>query len=87
MCDVSGRRNPRLAYRHRQILNTLRSNGPLTASQVFGLSNHIPRGTIHTTLQRLEHYGLVRSMRLNRPLPGPPRRLYSITESGKTSLI
>lgn len=53
--------------------------------QLLKLSNkRIKRGTVYTTLQRMEDKGFVVSQQEEKPddVPGNPRRLYKITGKG-----
>lgn len=65
------------------ILRLLRENGELSGSDLLSKDANLPRGTIYTSLKRLQDDQFVTS-RLEEEVvqPGPPRRVYKITGLG-----
>ncbi|HEX8738028.1 MAG TPA: helix-turn-helix transcriptional regulator [Pyrinomonadaceae bacterium] len=73
------------------ILQIMSENGfrEMYGLELLKLSNGgIKRGTIYTTLQRMEDKGFVTSYQEEKPddVSGIPRRLYEITGSGQRAL-
>jgi DNA-binding PadR family transcriptional regulator len=67
-----------------QILQLLITHGKLTGGEMLEHDPSLPRGTIYTTLRRLQDDKLV-SSRVDAETgeAGPPRRFYQITALGK----
>jgi DNA-binding PadR family transcriptional regulator len=67
-----------------RILQLLIAHGELTGGQILEHDSSLPRGTIYTTLRRLQDDKLV-SSRVDDDTgePGPPRRFYKITGQGQ----
>jgi len=66
-----------------RILQLLLDHGELTGAELLDLDDSLPRGTIYTTLRRLQDDKLVTSRQeVDKGQPGPPRRLYKITAFG-----
>ena len=73
------------------ILSIMSKNGfrELYGLEMLELSDgKIKRGTIYTTLQRMQDKEFVTSYKEDKPdnVPGNPRRLYKITGKGKLAL-
>ena len=67
-----------------RILQLLLTHGELTGGDMLGHDRTLPRGTIYTTLRRLEDRKLVNSrVDDSTGRAGPPRRFYQITALGK----
>lgn len=70
--------------RRLRILRLLVEQGMLPATEISDRDRTIPRGTLYTTLRRLEAAGFVVSRRhILVRTAGPPRRLYRITKRGR----
>lgn len=69
-----------------KILAVLSNGAPYYGLQIATIAG-LKRGTVYTTLQRMQDRGLVRS-KVNRKSghPGMPRPLYSLTEAGERML-
>ena len=66
-----------------RILQLLIDHGELTGGELLRRDQTLPRGTLYTTLKRLEAAQLVTSRQgAVRVEPGPRRRLYKITVRG-----
>lgn len=66
-----------------RILQLLLEHGELTGSQILDHDKSLPRGTIYTSLRRLQDDKLVTSRKVvDRQQPGPPRRFYNLTGLG-----
>jgi DNA-binding PadR family transcriptional regulator len=66
-----------------RILQLLIAHGELTGAQILERDASLPRGTIYTTLTRLETSNLVGSRQVtDSTQPGPPRRFYKATKRG-----
>jgi DNA-binding PadR family transcriptional regulator len=66
-----------------RILQLLLEHKELTGGQLLELDRTLPRGTIYTTLRRLEDDAFASSREESqRGQPGPPRRFYRITTDG-----
>jgi DNA-binding PadR family transcriptional regulator len=86
--DAAMRRKKRAAFcssGHQQIriLQLLIAHGELTGAQILQRDASLPRGTIYTTLMRLEASSLVFSRQAaGSGKPGPRRRFYKVTKRG-----
>jgi DNA-binding PadR family transcriptional regulator len=72
-----------------QILGLLAEHGELTGGQLCRVDRRVSlaRGTIYTTLERLDEVGLVTSRTEEVPGEGgPPRRYWQITAKGRRAL-
>lgn len=81
----SSDRVPSLSPKEAEILSLLSSQGELYGLEIVRCSEgRIKRGTIYTTLSRMEDKGLVVSRPEQKPphVPGIPRRLYAVTPYG-----
>ena len=68
---------------HLRIMQLLFQNGELSPADILHREPQLPRGTVYTTLQRLEKGKLVVSrQRRSDRTSGPPRRLYHLTRNG-----
>jgi DNA-binding PadR family transcriptional regulator len=66
-----------------RILQLLKQHGSSTGAELIEYDPELPRGTIYTTLKRLQDDGFVKSKTLDdEALPGPPRRKYEVTALG-----
>lgn len=77
-----------ISPKENEILELLSKHGPLYGLEMIGLSKELKRGTVYTTLHRLEDKQLVRSHEV---LPaqgeqGPARRVYQISGWGKWAI-
>ncbi len=80
-----------LSNKEAKILETMSDHGfrELYGLQLVKLTNGaLKRGTIYTTLQRMEDKGFVESRQEEKPddVSGIPRRLYKITGKGQRAL-
>jgi len=66
-----------------RILQLLIAHGESSGAQLLDRDRSLPRGTIYTTLKRLEAAKFVTSRRAAKcEQPGPRRRFYKITSRG-----
>lgn len=66
-----------------RILQLLVKHGELSGSDLLTRDKSLPRGTIYTTLKRLEMAKFVTSRQITRSIePGPARRSYKVTKRG-----
>ena len=75
---------PRLSGKESIVLNLLLKENLYGLELVRRSGGALKRGTVYTTLRRMEEKGYVASRREDKPahVPGIPRRLYSATPYG-----
>jgi len=79
-----GGATPRLTGKEALVLELLREGEQYGLELVRLSKGRLKRGTVYTTLNRMQQKGYVQSRREDKPahVPGIPRRLYRVTPHG-----